>query len=222
MRKAHRKGHWNKCIAALFLVIFSADLIALGQGPGGRTIYRDADGNLISDREFVDIRVANYHYPDATVINTYEDGTIEFRLQRIPQEGTKTPKFEGITLSGRRIGAAEIEGKVVVLNFWFIGCGICRAEIPMLNRIAGKFAGRDDIVFIAVTADPMREVRKFLADVPFDYEHLADGRGILDGFRFSGYPKTIVISKEGGIVYWRSTIRAWEKFESVIEIELSK
>ena len=34
--------------------------------PTGKTIFRDSDGNLISNNEFVDIRMANFHYPDAT------------------------------------------------------------------------------------------------------------------------------------------------------------
>jgi hypothetical protein len=41
-------------------------------------------------------------------------------------------------------------------------------------------------------------------------------------FAFSGYPKNIVIDKHGTIVYWRSTIKAWEKFESVVRTELAK
>ena len=41
-------------------------------------------------------------------------------------------------------------------------------------------------------------------------------------FVFSGYPKNIVISKKGEIVYWRSTVYAWEKFESVVRAELAK
>ena len=44
----------------------------------------------------------------------------------------------------------------------------------------------------------------------------------LKKFVFSGYPKNIVISKTGEIVYWRSNVHAWDKFESVVRTELAK
>jgi hypothetical protein len=78
----------------LSTVMFFAAVIAVGQTkPAPREIFRDSDGNLVSNNEFVDIRVANFNYPDATVIKILEDGTKEFRLQKIPQEGMPAPAF---------------------------------------------------------------------------------------------------------------------------------
>jgi hypothetical protein len=51
---------------------------------------------------------------------------------------------------------------------------------------------------------------------------VTDAKPTLDSFAFSGYPKNIVIDKNGKIVYWRSLIHAWDKFESVIRAELEK
>jgi len=39
----------------------------------------------------------------------------------------------------------------------------------------------------------------------------------MDSFVFAMYPKNIVIDRTGKIIYWRSTIKAWEKFESVVK-----
>jgi hypothetical protein len=57
------------------------------------------------------------------------------------------PKFELTTIDGKTFNTDSLRGKVVVLNFWFIGCGPCRRELPELNRIAAAFASRDDIAF---------------------------------------------------------------------------
>lgn len=188
----------------------------------GKTIYRNSDGDLISNNEFVDIRMANFTYPDATLVKTLADGTIEFRLQKVPQEGMRAADFAVKTLDGRTIRSADLKGKVIVLNFWFIGCPVCRAIKPKLNELQSKFAGNENVVFLAMTADPAGAVRKYLEKEPFGYIQAADAKASLDGFVFSGFPKNIVISKTGEIVYWRSTVHAWDKFESVISIELSK
>jgi thiol-disulfide isomerase/thioredoxin len=187
-----------------------------------KTIFRDSDGNLISNNEFVDIRMANPSYPDATIVKTLDDSTIEFRLQKIPQEGETVRPFFARTLNNQSINTDELKGKVVVLNFWFIGCPPCMAEIPKLNDLKEKFKTNDTIVFVAVTADTESSVRKFLAHQKFDYNMVTDAKPTLDSFAFSGYPKNIVIDKNGKIVYWRSLIHAWDKFESVIRAELEK
>lgn len=187
-----------------------------------RTIFLDHEGREITNDEFVDIRMANFHYPDRTLIRTLEDGTTEFRLQKIPQEGMQVPDVSFQTVDGRRITMSELRGKVVVLNFWFIGCPVCLAHKPKLNELRSKFADNDRVVFLAATADTAADVRKFLAKERFDYLQAVDADAALKKFVFSGYPKNIVISNTGEIVYWRSTIAAWNKFETVINEELAK
>lgn len=184
-------------------------------------IFRDSDGNLVSNNEFVDIRMANFHYPDATLVKTLDDGTTEFRLQKIPQEGMTAPAVSVKTVEGKTLNFAVLKGKVVVLHFWFIGCPVCLAQKPNLNDLVEKFAGSENVVFIAMTAETSVDVKKYAAKVRSDYIQVADAKPALEMFNFAGYPKNIVIGKNGEIVYWRSTIKAWDKFESVIRREIS-
>ncbi|MFL6467777.1 MAG: peroxiredoxin family protein [Pyrinomonadaceae bacterium] len=187
-----------------------------------KTLFFDSDGNQVTNNEFVDIRMANFHYPDRTVIKTLEDGTIEFHLQKIPQEGAAAPGFSVTTLDGKTIRSEDLKGKVVVLSFWFIGCPACMAMEPKLNDFKAKFAERDDIVFLAMTADPAANVKKYLAKQKFDYIQATDAKQAMAPFVFGVYPKNIVIDRTGKMVYWRSTISAWEKFESVVHDSLVK
>ena len=218
-------GKWVLVLAVAAAGCFAPAVLAQVKEPvkpSGKLIYRDSDGNVISNNEFVDIRMANFHYPDATLTRTLEDGTVEFRLQKVPQEGMQAPDFSFPVIGGPRFSLSSLRGKVVVLNFWFIGCPVCRAMKPQLNEFKAHFAERDDIVFIAVTADPEGKVREYIKKEPFDYVQATDAADALGMFKFSGYPKNIVISKSGEIVYWRSTVKAWDKFRSVVREELSK
>ena len=211
-----RKGLYLPILA----IVLSIAAASFAQSP--KEIFRDSDGNLVSNNEFVDIRMANFNYPDATIIRTLADGTKEFQLQKIPQEGMAAPAFNAKTLDGGRVDLAALKGKVVVLNFWFIGCPSCRAHQPKLNELKAKFAGRDDVVFLAITADPAGDVKKYLSKERFDYPQTTDADALIKAFKVAVYPKNIVIDKNGEIVYWRSTIAAWDKFESVIRKESAK
>ncbi len=203
------------------LVLAVAACSAAAQSPPP-AVFFDSDGNRITNDEFVDIRMANFHYKDQTRIVTRDDGTVEFRLQKIPQEGGRLPHFNAATLNGAAAGSDAWKGKVVVLNFWFIGCPACIAETPKLNVLRAKFANDTDVVFAAITADQPERVRSYLKKNVWSYEMIADGKDILNMFGFSGYPKNIVIGRDGTIIYWRSTVKAWNKFESVIRQELEK
>lgn len=191
--------------------------------PGKPTLFRDSNGSLISNNEFVDIRMANYNYPDATQVKRLEDGTVEFRLQKVPQEGMRAPRFSVKTLDGRTLSLEGLKGKVVVVNFWFVGCPACLDMEPKLNAFKARFAADDgEIVFVAITADAAGVVRKYQEKHPFDYVQATDAGDAIKSFAFSSYPKNIVISRRGEIVYWRSGVKAWDKFESVIRAELGR
>ena len=223
----------------LFAVMFAGAGASVGQessspgeppsSPAGvtagkfpKTIFRDSDGNLITNNEFVDIRMANPSYPDATIINTRADGTVEFRLQKIPQEGMPAPAFSARTIAGETAAMSALRGKVVVLNFWFIGCPPCMSEMPRLNSLKSQFADRNDVVFLSMTPDRLSAVQRFNEKEQFDYTHIAEAEPAMKLFNFTGFPKNIVVSKEGKIVYWRTTVKAWEKFASVITHELDR
>jgi len=67
--------------------------------------------------------------------------------------------------------------------------GFCRALKPQLNEFKGKFAGNDDVVFLAVTYESPDSVRSFLKKEPFDYQQIAGAGDVLKKFVFGGYPK---------------------------------
>ncbi|MDM7920957.1 MAG: TlpA disulfide reductase family protein [Pyrinomonadaceae bacterium] len=224
--QGNRQFSGSLLLRALAMVFFVACGIAAQTTtsaiPSGRPVYFDSNGKRITQEEFVEIRTANPNVPDATIIRAGEDGTVEFRLQKIPQEGMPLPEFSVRTIDGMNISTSDLKGKVVVLNFWFIGCPACMSEMPSLNLLAAKFAGKEDVVFLSMTEDKLAAVKRFVERERFDYTHAAEAGSAMKLFGFVGYPKNIVVSKTGEVVYWRTGIKAWNKFESVIRAELEK
>lgn len=47
-------------------------------------------------------------------------------------------EFTGTAVDGSTVSSAEYAGEVLVLNFWYAGCGPCRAEAPTLEGAAQK------------------------------------------------------------------------------------
>src|SRR5215471_14693685 len=105
-------------ISALVLATFGQPPQPQSSPP--KTILLDADGNKLTDEEFVELRLANRMDKDLATKTILEDGTIQFKLSKVPQEGTDAPVFSAHMIDGKFIDAADLKGKVVVLNFWFI------------------------------------------------------------------------------------------------------
>lgn len=210
----------STCVVAL---LAASSLLGQPASNKPREIFRDAAGNLISNNEFIDLRLANSaeRYDPATR-TILDDGTVEFTVSNPRQEGTIAPTFNAPDIDANWINTAELKGKVIVLNFWFIGCLGCMDEIPKLQMTANKFRGNPDIVFIAVATNTPQELRRFREREGFTYRHIGQALALSKLFGFVGYPKNIVVGRDGKIAYWRSRIHAWDKFESVINAEFAK
>lgn len=111
------------------------------------------------------------------------------------------PDFQVQTLDGRKMRLSELRGKVVVLNFWFIGCGPCRVEIPSLNKLVEEFESRN-VVFIAFALDPADRLPSFLKDIPFRYQVVPDASALVKSFGVELFPTHILIGKDGRIEFF--------------------
>ena len=107
-------------------------------------------------------------------------------------------EFHVKALDGTELDLAALRGKVVVLNFWSLGCAPCRAEIPQLNRLVTDFKGKD-VVFIAFALDDTKDLQESLRELNFSYHLVPDSLAVAQKFDVSAYPKHIVIDKEGRI-----------------------
>jgi thiol-disulfide isomerase/thioredoxin len=106
--------------------------------------------------------------------------------------------FEATALDGRHWSLQELRGRIVALNFWFVGCLPCRQEIPILNQLVEQYK---DVVFLGLALDGEEQLRDFLKKYPFRYEIVANAQKIADGFRVAAYPTHVVIGPAGQIVF---------------------
>lgn len=63
-------------------------------------------------------------------------------VQEIPaDERGEAVTFTGTAVDGSTVSSADFAGDVLVLNFWYAGCGPCRVEAPILQE---TFEGAKD------------------------------------------------------------------------------
>ena len=62
------------------------------------------------------------------------------------------PAFSITAIDGQKISMDDLQGKVVLLDFWATGCGPCREALPHIRNIAKKFQGQP-LVILSVNLD---------------------------------------------------------------------
>jgi thiol-disulfide isomerase/thioredoxin len=60
---------------------------------------------------------------------------------------------------GRRHAIGELQGKVVVLNFWATWCAPCREEMPTFEKLQREWAGR--VQFVGLSDEDAAKVGAF-------------------------------------------------------------
>jgi thiol-disulfide isomerase/thioredoxin len=132
--------------------------------------------------------------------------------------GKRFPSMSIPMLNGQKWENERTQGKILVLNWWSIGCTPCREEIPGLNTLVTKYAKRADIVFLAIASNTSANLRGFLQKTPFEYNQ-ALGTETIEDLLGNRFPRNIVVDRENKIVYDETgaTAEKYKEIERVIE-----
>lgn len=113
--------------------------------------------------------------------------------------------FEGYEYEGRReVTLSQLQGKVVVINFWAEWCVECKREADVLEATWRSYRDRG-VVFIGVDwVDVEPEARKYLVRYDITYPNGPDlGGKIGHDYGLTGVPETFFIGKSGTVEHFK-------------------
>ncbi|MDR0829373.1 MAG: TlpA family protein disulfide reductase [Prevotellaceae bacterium] len=120
--------------------------------------------------------------------------------------GDVAPDFEFTLLSGEKMKLSDLRGKTVMLQFTASWCGVCRREMPFIERdIWQKYKDNQNFALIALDRDePLETVKKFIKKTGVTYPFVLDNKGkIFELFavKDAGITRNVIIDKNGVIIY---------------------
>ena len=77
-------------------------------------------------------------------------------------KGSPAPEFRLEKVDGGHLAYADLRGKVVLVDFWDTWCPPCRAALPHLQELSEQYAGRVEVVGIALGRDGKAKVAAFI------------------------------------------------------------
>jgi peroxiredoxin len=71
-------------------------------------------------------------------------------------------------LRGKKVTLSELRGKIVLINFWAIGCKACEQEMPNLDVIYTHYQSQG-LVFLSIINDAPFRVSRYLNSLEYHY-----------------------------------------------------
>jgi peroxiredoxin len=130
------------------------------------------------------------------------DSTAKYVLEEAERRdkvlGKPAAEFDTTDIDGKKVKLADLKGQVVVLDFWYRGCGWCVKAMPQMNRLADDFAGKPVAIF-GMNTDQKEEDAKFVIEkLGLKYPTLK-AEGLPQKFGVQGFPTLIIIDQRGNV-----------------------
>ena len=119
-----------------------------------------------------------------------------------PWAGGPPPALALKALDGGSHRLSDYRGKVVLVNFWATWCGPCRDEMPSIQELKNKLAGKPFVVLAVNLDEPESRIQKFLSQMKLDFTILLDPeRKVARAWDARILPASYIIGPDGKIRY---------------------
>ena len=119
-------------------------------------------------------------------------------------------------LQGKPWHLHELNGKVVLVNFWATWCPPCRKEMPDLQALYDKYKEQGFVV-LSISDEDAAKVEPFITERKITYPVLLDpGRKVNEEFQVEGIPKSFVYDRQGKLVAQSIDMRTRTQFEEML------
>ena len=112
--------------------------------------------------------------------------------------GKPAADWETKDLEGKTHSLKGYKGKVVILDFWYRGCGWCIRAMPQMKELAEDFKGQP-VAVLGMNTDSEEKDAKFVVDeMKLNYPVLK-AEGLPEKYHVRGFPTLIIVDQTGKV-----------------------
>ncbi|MFP4525059.1 MAG: TlpA family protein disulfide reductase [Bacteroidales bacterium] len=133
-----------------------------------------------------------------------KEDTSDVKESTLISVGQNVPQFSFETIEGEAYTVSELEGNIVLLNFFATWCPSCMEEMPALQeKVWEKYKDHENFFMVSIGREHnMDEMKKFQEKEGYTFNFAPDtGRVIYNKFAEKYIPRNVVVGEDGKIIY---------------------
>ena len=127
-------------------------------------------------------------------------------INKVLEDINKAPDFTLKAIDDSTFTLSELEGKVVLINFWATWCGPCRMEIPEFNELYENYHERGFELLGISISDTKKQLKNYTNSYKVEYPLLYGSTKDLNKITkdYGGVyavPSSFLIGRNGNIIW---------------------
>ena len=131
-------------------------------------------------------------------IDEYAADSVEDAKRLAARLNKPAANWSAKDLTGQPISLQSLRGKVVVMDFWYRGCGWCMYAMPQVKQLASDFKDQPVAILGMNTDRDLADAKFVVKELALDYPQV-QATGIPEQFSVQGFPTLIIIDSQGVI-----------------------
>jgi len=146
------------------------------------------------------------------------DATAKTEIRR--WEGAERLPLAAASLDGRKVDLRDLQGRVVLVNFWATWCEPCRDEMPAIARLQEKLKGQPFDVLAVNYGESRERIAEFVKREGISLRVVLDpDKQAAEAWKAKGLPMTCLVDAGGRVRYWAFGEMDWNAGEAVALVE---
>lgn len=162
---------------------------------------------LSEDTYFIDFNksiYSDYHFDQDHIVISQEPIPNGFHPPKkrlaLLAPGTIAPAWNLFSTDGRKLSLVDLKGKVILLDFSFIGCGNCMSALQPMNLLHEKYKQKNVVIASIFFRDKAEVVKKFAKTNGLAYPVYVDANSeVTKSYHVPGGPYFYFIDQTGKV-----------------------
>ncbi|ACU03129.1 TlpA family protein disulfide reductase [Pedobacter heparinus] len=190
-------------------------------------LYRDRNDFGLDDQD-IDKYLALLKATEFSAFHQQARGIESVRkLYKIPL------KLQTKSVDGKLVDLEKYKGKLVLVDFWSLGCTVCIEKMPEIKQVFDKYNSKGFEVISACISGYINEDKKKIEQIHqktganwplaiLDFRPGGLGRKIFDTYGWQGVPQLLLLDEEGKLLSSGSEFRTKGSLEKLVKQHLDK
>jgi peroxiredoxin len=113
--------------------------------------------------------------------------------------GSVAPNWVLDGVDGGKISLSQLKGKIILMDYFFVGCHFCMYSLKPLNSIYEKYKNKNVVIVSLTDRDSKKLAKEFGKNYNVKYPIYVNGTDAVKSYHVTGFPTFYVIDKKGKI-----------------------